>query len=343
LAPYILNSILHQQKIDRAYGDLAELRTTPGQASAPGLAALPLFTLNDLLWLFYLYPVRWLARVLPRSMVYAVGRVADPLVQFYARGRKSRAIPWIAEACRTTPDHAKDIARRALSHNLFGTLDDLLILRSPSQATRGCDGVDGLQHLDEAIARGKGVILLAGHFCANLVAWRYLASQGYPALSLHQRRTPNVAQGRLGKRFLQPRRAELRKIAFPDQAYVQDPDCSLTILRRLRAGGLVTLLIDGRAGTSPVEQPFLGRLQRVPSGILEIIRLSNCAVVPILSLGRGDGFRIRLDPMLDIVSAPSRDAFAAANLPRFLAVVERQVVENPEEWRLWINFLSGPG
>jgi len=299
--------------------------------------ALPLVTLNDLLWLLYLYPIRLLALVLPRWSLYAIGKLSDPIVQFHARRRKARAAPWIALACRTTPVHAGRIATQSLSNGIFRTLDELLLLGTSSEKMLRCQGIDGIQHLQQASAYGKGVILLAGHFCANRIALRYLATKGYPALSIHNRRPSNFAGGRLGK-ILQPRSMQLQELAYTDQAYIQDPDCSLKIMRRLRAGGLVFLQVDGRGGTNLIEQVFLGVPWLVASGIYEIVRLSGCAVVPALSLGRSTGFRIRFDPMLAIHPAPSRETFLSANLPRFLAVVERQIVENPEEWRLWNHF-----
>jgi predicted LPLAT superfamily acyltransferase len=110
-------------------------------------------------------------------------------------------------------------------------------------------------------------------------------------------------------------------------------------MRRLRAGGLVFLQIDGRGGTAKAMQHvFLGVPWRFRSGLFEIVRLLDCAVVPMLGLGRSSGFRIRFDPMLEIESASSREAFVSANSPRFFAVVERQIVENSEEWSLWNNW-----
>jgi lauroyl/myristoyl acyltransferase len=300
----------------------------------------PLVTFNDLLWLLYLYPVRWVAGIMPRSFLYAIGRLADPIVQFYSRGRKAKAVPWIADACRVSPERANSIARGSLSCGLFSLLDDLLFLRPWSKDALRCSGVEGMQHLESAVARGKGVILLAGHFPANRLAGQYLRARGYAVLSLRNRRATNVAEGRLGRRFLRPRWIELQNIAFPDQVDVRDPECSLTILRRMRAGGLAALLLDGRPGTNPVEHLFLGRPQSIPTGIFQIVRLSGCAVVPMLCVGRSDGFRIRFDPMLDVLPAPTRDAFVSSNLPQFVTAIERQVVENPEEWKLWIHFLA---
>ena len=220
---------------------------------------------------------------------------------------------------------------------MFRTLDGLLLLRPSFDKMLRCTSIDGIEQLESAIARGKGVILLAGHFCANRIAVRYLATKGYAALSVHNQRPSSKEEGRLGRLFLHPRSIQLEKRANPDQVYIQDPDCGLRIMRRLRAGGLALLQFDGRGGIKAIERSFLGVPWRLPSGIFEIVRLSDCAVVPILCLGRSDGLRIRFDPMLTIDSAPSRETFISTNLPRFLAVVEGQITDNPEEWRLWNN------
>jgi lauroyl/myristoyl acyltransferase len=304
--------------------------------SAPPVS-LPLVTLNDLLWLLYLYPIRLLSSVLPRWSLYAIGKLSDPIIQFQARRRKASAVTWIARACRSTPAQAGRIASQSLSNNIFRILDELLLLRPSCGKMLRCTGVDGIQHLESAIARGKGVILLVGHFRANRIAVRYLAGKGYPALAVHNQRPSNKAEGRLG-RFLQPRSIQLQKSAYPDVVYIQDPDCSLKIMQRLRAGGLTVLQFDGRGGTKVIDEVFLGMPWGVPSGIFEIVRLSDCAVVPMLCLGRSSGFRIHFDPMLAIAGAPSRDAFVAANLPTFLNAVERQIIENPEEWTVWNHF-----
>jgi lauroyl/myristoyl acyltransferase len=316
--------------------------TTPEASRAPfpasTAASPPWVTANDLLWLLYLYPFRLVARLLPRWILYGIGRISNPMVQFHARRTKAKAAPWIAQACHTTPARARQIASQSLSNTMFRTLDALLLARPSSDKMLCCTAMDGFQNLESALARGKGVILLTGHFCANRNALRYLAAKGYRALSVHNRVPPNHAEGRFGRLFLKPRAVALQKSANSDQVYVEDPGCSLSILRRLRAGGLVCIQIDGREGPTVPEQLFLGLPWRIRSGIFELIRVSDCAVVPMLSLGHSSGFQIRFDPMLAIHPASSREAFVAANLPQFLTVVENQIVENPQEWRLWNHF-----
>jgi lauroyl/myristoyl acyltransferase len=302
------------------------------------VAALPLVTLHDLLWLLYLYPLQLMAIVLPRWFLYAIGKLSDPVVQFQARQRKAKAAPWIARVCRTTPVNANRIASRSLSNKLFRFLDQLVLLRPSSDKMLRCAGTDGVQHLENAVEGGQGVILLVGHFCANRVAVRYLAAQGYAVLAIHNQRPSNKWEGRLGRQFLQPRSIRLQERMYSDQVYIQDPDCGLKIMRRLRAGGLAVIQMDGLGRTKAIEHMFLGVPWRVPSGIFEIVRLSGCSVVPMLCLGRSDGFRIRFDPKLEINRTGSRDAFVSAHLPGFLAAVEKQIVDNPEEWTLWNHF-----
>jgi lauroyl/myristoyl acyltransferase len=156
-------------------------------------------------------------------------------------------------------------------------------------------------------------------------------------LSVHNQSPSNHAAGRLG-RILQPRYLELQRRAHPDVVYIQDPDCSLKILRRLRSGGLVNIQLDGIAGAQAIEYTFLGRLWRFPAGIFDLVQLSGCAVVPMLCLGGSAGFCVSFNPMLDVVKADSRDECVAANLPGFVTALEKQIADHPEEWRLWTHF-----
>jgi lauroyl/myristoyl acyltransferase len=318
----------------------ARTATVSAPAGSTKPCRLPLLTWNDFLWLLYLYPIRWLGQALPRPFLYALGRLADPLVQLHLRERKVKAVPWITTACGTTPERARQIVSGSLTGALFATLDDLVLARGSADSVLHCHSVEGREHLQSALGRGKGVLLLMSHFHANPAAFRYLASKGHNVLIVLNRQPTNTAEGWLGRKFVRPQISKLRQLAIPDHAYIQDPDCTLAIMRRLRAGGLVAIPLDGRAGTNPVECSFLGKLRHVASGIFEIVRLSDCAVVPMMSMGRSDGFRIHFDPMLETVAASSRDAFLRANLSQFLTILERQITSHPEEWRLWNQSLA---
>ena len=305
-----------------------DARTAPSQ---PRADRAPLCTVHDLLWFLYLYPLRVLSTFVPRYLLYLIGRLAEPLIQFHWRRRSEKAVRWIMTARNCTASQASRIARQSVSNNMFGILDDLLLYQT-------CTAMDGKEHLERAISSGKGVIVLTGHFCANRVAERYLATAGYPMLSVHNQTPSNHAEGILGRRILLPRYLEFQRRAHPDVVYIQDADCTLKILRRLRSGGLVNIQLDGLAGTRVVEGPFLGTSWRFPAGVFDFARLSGCAVVPMLCLGRSSGFHIRFSPALALAPAASREEFVTVNLPVFTRALEKQIADHPEEWRLWRHF-----
>lgn len=305
-------------------------------SSAPDVAGLPLLTFKDVLWFLYLYPLRFLAAFVPQHLIYPIGK----LVQLCAPRRTDRAAQRIlsARSPAISPEQARRIAATFLANSAFRMLDDL-VLSWPSFPRRlKCDGIQGLEHLERARSAGRGVILLAAHFCAGRVAKGYLASRGYAISTVRDQLDAGDWWGRWGRRFLAPRRMELLNRIMADGICAQDRGASLKILHALRSGGLVDIHFDGRSGTRFAPWPFLGVSRQFSTGVLDLVRLSGCAVVPMLCLGRSSGFRVVFDPMLEIAEAGERDEFIRRNLPTFVEAIERQVSRHPEEWEEWMSF-----
>jgi lauroyl/myristoyl acyltransferase len=297
-------------------------------------------TVNDLLWFLYLYPLRMLSVVGGRGLIHGIGRLAEPFVQFLARERRNLVMRRMlaAQCAGITQDQALKIARQFIANSNFRMLDDL-VLSSPSfQRMLRCEGVQGIEHLERAKSAGKGVIVLTAHFCACRIAKRHLATIGYPMLSVRDPRPPGDWWGRLGRRILEPRYIELLQAVIGEAVYVHDRGFTLKIVQRLRSGGLVNIHFDGQSGARAVQWPLLGVPRWFSTGIFDIIRLSGCAVLPMLCLGRSTAFRIVFGPMLDMVQVPERDEFVRANLPSFVQTIEQQIRDNPGEWEQWTSF-----
>lgn len=295
---------------------------------------VPLCTLNDLLWLLYLYPFRLLSVLVPRALLYCIGKPAELVIQFRWRRRREKAARWIVSACGCTPAQAGRIARRSISNDMLRQSDDLALLQAAHRQKLHCTSIAGIEHMDQAIAAGNGVILLTAHFCVTRIAVRYIATVGYPVLSLQKHTPRKPSEGRLGW-MLRHHYIQLQRQGNPDLVDIEDAECSLKILQRLRSGGLVHMHLDALSTKAAVDGRFLGVAWRFPPGVFDLVRLSGCAVVPMLCLGRSTGFHIRFSPRLRFVNAATREEFAKANLPAFTEVFERQITDHPEEWRLW--------
>ncbi len=296
---------------------------------------VPLCGLKDLFWLFYLYPLRLLSALIPPAWLRCFGKLAVPLYQFQTRAARKRAyLRVLALRPGIPPAQAARIARLCLSNELLRHLDSLVLLRAPQRLKLRCTGIEGIQHLDQAIAEGHGVMLLTLHFCGTRIAARYLATRGYPILSVQNRVPQNFSEGRLGS-MLGRRYMEFRSRSLPDIAYLQDKDCSLKILGRLRSGGVVLMHMDSLNAKNLVDGPFFGVQWRFSAGPIEVARYSSCAVLPMLCLGGSGGFTVRFSPKLVVAKASSREEFMRTNLPVFTSAMERQVAEYPAEWWGW--------
>ncbi len=307
------------------------IRSVP---SIPTVAE-PLVTVDDLLWFLYLYPLRLLAAIGPRSLLYSIGRLSS----FRARKRADEVARRMMNAQCTgiPPDQMPGIANKFLANSAIRMLDDLVVSWPSLSRKIRCSEMQGLENLERARSAGAGVILLTVHFCATRVAKRHLSNNGYPVLAVREEITQGDWWGKIGRRVLATRRMKFLNSIIGESVYVQDRGYVLKILARLRSGGLVNIHFDGLAGAKTVPWTFLGTRRNFSTGIFDLVRVSGCAVVPMISLGRSSNLRIIFGPMLDIVQKPGRDEFIQANLPAFVETIEQQIVNHPEEWEQWIS------
>jgi lauroyl/myristoyl acyltransferase len=297
--------------------------------------AEPLVTVDDLLWFLYLYPLRIFAAFGPRGLLYSIGRLS----WFRARKRSEVVTRRMLNAkCTGIPrDQMSRIAGQFLANSAIRMLDDLVASWPSFPRRLRCSEIHGLEHLERARSAGAGVILLTVHFCAIRIAKQHLSNIGYPVLTVRDQIAEGDWWGRLGRRMLAPRRMKFLNTIIGESVYVQDRGYVLKILGRLRSGGMVNIHFDGLAGAKTVPWTFLGTRRNFSAGIFDIVRLSGCAVVPMVCLGHSSALRILFSPMLDVVRKPERDEFIQANLPAFVETIEQQIVNHPEEWEQWMS------
>lgn len=292
---------------------------------------------KDVLWFLYLYPVRFLGWALPVNLIRLLARPAEALFQYIRRQRRRDAEEQICLAVGLERPSAwvRETARRFVANFAVRAIDDLTLDKLAASGRLACAEIRGEEHLRHAMASGKGAVVVSGHFYANRVAKRYLASIGCPLMSVRNDKPRDVLMGRLGQKFLQPRYIRFLHGVIGDEVFITDREMSLKIFRRLRSGGLVNVHIDVPLSRDRIRLSFLGQHRFFPAGVLEIIRLSGCLVIPMLCLGNSRHLTIRFDAPVDLAQAGSREEFAAANLPRLVSNLESQILAHPDQWELW--------
>jgi len=305
-------------------------------SSKRSAAPLPWITSKDFFWLLYLYPGRWVSRIsnkLLRVLLWCVGpvfqRISMPAQQVLEKRLAT------AFGTQMPVDARKQTARNYISNSIRRLADDLALANG--NAHMNCRSFVGREHLDSALAAGRGIILTSLHWHSTRVALRHLKNMGYPVMVVRNRYPRDRRMGRLGQKFLQPRYIELLHKVIQDEVYIQDPECSLKILARLRANGIVNIHLDVPFSRQLLNHSFLRQTMAFPVGPLHIARISGCAVLPLLTIGHSGSLEIQIgQPFIFDRSLPAEE-YCLRHLPAISQTFELYVSQYPDQWELWIK------
>ena len=259
------------------------------------------------------------ARTLGRALG-TCARLLDLRVQV-ARGNLARAFP------------EKDVAERErILHAAYGQagMAALEILRYPKIKPADLDRiVAGVEHMDAvaaARARGKGVVLLTGHFGAFELFGAAVARLGHPVhFFVRAQSNPLVDHE------LQGRRAGLGVEVLPHGIGVRE------VFRALRANECVALVADQDAGRRGIFVDFFGIPASTPPGPAEFcVRTGASLLLGYLCRERDGTYAGRFLPPIDPPSTGD-DARDVRHLTELhVAALEQWIRERPEQW-LWTH------
>jgi len=220
-----------------------------------------------------------------------------------------------------------EVQRRTLLRRHFesfgiGLIEVAVSWWTPDSRLRSLGRIDGLEHVHEALRRGKGVILLSAHFTSLEIGGRLLALH----LPFHVVYRPN--ENPLVEAVM--RRARERRF---DKAIARDDIRGM--LKSLKQNRAVWYASDQNFGHKhSVFAPFFGIPAATNTATARIAKISGAAVVPFFAerLNDGTGYLLRLLPALD--NFPSGDI--GADTKRINRLIEDQVRRAPEQY-FWMH------
>ncbi len=187
---------------------------------------------------------------------------------------------------------------------------------------------DGFENFERAQARGKGVLLFAGHFGGWELSSFVLSMHGHLMYVL-MRGMDNEYLGRLILRY---------RTMHGNKAVDKD-DFVRGLLSAMKAGEVVGILMDTNM-TPPqgIFVDFFGIRACTAAGPARIALRTDAAVVPTFTiwdaaLGK---YRLRFDPAVELVRTGDLEADIKTNTQKFTSVIEDYVRKYPEQW-LWVH------
>lgn len=188
--------------------------------------------------------------------------------------------------------------------------------------------IQGLAHLDRALAKGHGVIALTAHF--GNFPWIVLAlgARGYPAAAVYKEAS-DFAPNFFGE-IMQNYGVTPIRVIGRERTGLARP-----ILRALHEGRIVLMNMDqSTANGLPVS--FFGRPAWTPTGPVILARRSGAPIVPMFMHHRGAGHRLAIQAPYPLSEQPDKEVALRKDVQRLSELIEQAVRAEPQEW-YWVH------
>ncbi len=196
--------------------------------------------------------------------------------------------------------------------------------------------LEGREHLDAALARGRGVVWVYPHAGAVMLMLAWLVQHGYRYTQYAARGLPpkDVAEAHPELLGHNPWREAVRRARESDEDRTGATFLTLEaptreLYRTLARNELVGIAFDGRIGNKWRPYTFLGRTALLNPGAFRLAASTGAMLVPCFNTVPADG------PARCIVGAPI-DPSRADAAEAVLSFAEGHIRANPAEYGAWL-------
>ena len=180
--------------------------------------------------------------------------------------------------------------------------------------------------LEAALARGKGVVFVSGHVGNWELLARRVASEGFPCQSI-AKETSDPRLTELVGRFRA--RGGVRSIWRGQEGAARH------MLRALKGGEILGLLIDQDTKVQSFFVPFFGELAATPRAAADLAIRTGAAVVVGFCQRETQGYRLTMEEV-PLPTEQDREAAALALTAALSQRIEAAIRRTPEQW-VWMH------
>ncbi|MDE0324057.1 MAG: lysophospholipid acyltransferase family protein [Candidatus Poribacteria bacterium] len=185
---------------------------------------------------------------------------------------------------------------------------------------------EGTEHVEQALAKGKGAIILTGHF-GN---WELLAASISATVAPL---TPIV-------RELRSPRLNALVSSYREKAGYATIDRDTGVrhaLRCLKRNELLGIVADVDTAVNGVFVDFFGRHAYTPYSPVAIALKTGAAILPTFIIRQPDGsHRAIIEPPLALKRTDTKEKDLVINTQRFTKIIESYIRQYPAQW-IWMH------
>jgi KDO2-lipid IV(A) lauroyltransferase len=190
--------------------------------------------------------------------------------------------------------------------------------------------VKGLENLDSALQKGKGVVIFTAHIGNFEWGACRLAVEGYKIWG-----TSLVRKNKLVGRFFESKRTSKGlKTLYINRI--------LKVFKILKDNEIIAIPTDwDPTGQAARTFRFFGETAYLPTGALQIALKSGAALIPSF-IWRKDKYNhlLIIEKPIDLIREGDKETLISKNMVKIMAVMEKYIKEHISEWEMFHNIWS---
>jgi len=275
-------------------------------------------------------PVILLLKLMPLSGVYLLGTIFAYAARIFSGRRKKIAFAnlRLVFGKQKSEDEIQAIYKECLTRTITSFLESVKFCLLPPAQAKGLIEIEGKEHLDAAIKRGKGIIIAGLHLGNFPLLAAKLALEGYPiAVIIKKPRNKYIAR-------LYTSMTDTVGMGFIDGG--ERRQAAQQSLRQLRGGGIVYIIIDQNPPYPDITVDFFG--YPVPSfkGPVVLAQRTGATILPgFIVYENGWRHKLMIGKPFPLETTEDEEQAIAHNLSRLMKLAEGYIERYPEQWWWW--------
>ncbi len=282
-----------------------------------------------MLWKYVsLLAAQALVAPLPRSIGYFIARIVADLS--FLMAKRSRAN--ISENLRHVlgPDCDEDLLNHCaleVSRNTARNIFDLISMpRSDPGSLERAVSIRGWDHMESALARGKGVVLASIHMGNMDMSIQVIRARGVDLTILAEVEEPE----QLYRKTRQLRGFNGITILPVTYSGIKEA------MKKLRQGEVVAIACDRAIQGSGQYREFFGKEALLPIGGIEMAYRTGAAIVPAFTVRKGgNSFSMHFEPPIHLDRRGGKAKSIESGLTRIVALMEDYISRHPDQWMVF--------
>jgi KDO2-lipid IV(A) lauroyltransferase len=214
------------------------------------------------------------------------------------------------------------VAKNILRNHLKNYYDFFRSIRLTKDDIAKLVQVNGFENLENARARGKGVVFITAHFGNLDIVGQTFAIRGYKVTTPAEHVKPEI----LYQRIVSTRASKGLTIIPVDGPL-------LSLVRALKKNEIVGLAADLDVTKSGIVVNFFDAPARLPDGHVQLALRTGAALLPAFSLRLPDNtFAAFAEPAIALKNTGNFDGDVRAGVEQVARVLEKWIGQYPEQW-----------